>query len=146
MTLRRFHNALRILIGIDLDELRTAGVVIADDQWISFRDDPYRWFIRASDSDAEKVWKIIEARQKPVERPKPMSKQPETTIKNECWFCLYGKQPPGNSHFNCSNPDPDMTGNPTGVRRGWFIYPELFDPVWKTKKCSNFEVKPEPSS
>jgi len=32
-----------------------------------------------------------------------------------------------------------MTGNAHGVKNGWFIYPLLFDPIWKTKECDNFE-------
>jgi hypothetical protein len=36
------------------------------------------------------------------------------------------------------NPDKEMTGDPHGIKKGWFFYPLLFDPTWKTKKCSNF--------
>lgn len=32
-----------------------------------------------------------------------------------------------------------MKGNKHGIRNGWFMYPFLFDPVWKEKKCENFD-------
>ena len=45
----------------------------------------------------------------------------------ECYDCIYKQNVPGNAHIMCNNPDPDMTGNPHGIKNGWFIYPELFD-------------------
>lgn len=63
MTFAQFHNALRVLTIIDYDELVAAGVENIDRRWASFQADPFRWFIRASDADAAKVWAIIEARQ-----------------------------------------------------------------------------------
>ena len=53
---------------------------------------------------------------------------------NECWTCVNRYSIPGNCHIGCSTPDPDMTGNPHGIENGWFIYPNCFDPVRKTKK------------
>lgn len=32
-----------------------------------------------------------------------------------------------------------MVGNEHDIRSGWFMYPLLFDPVWKEKMCNNFE-------
>lgn len=63
----------------------------------------------------------------------------ERNMRNECWTCQHKRDVPGNAHFRCTNPDPDMTGKPYGIENGWFIYPELFDPVWKEKDCANFE-------
>lgn len=63
MTFAQFHNALRILTSVDYDELVAAGVESIDGRWGSFQADPFRWFIKASDVDAAKVWAIIEARQ-----------------------------------------------------------------------------------
>lgn len=54
----RFHNTLRILLNIDQDEIGLDGPV-----WDSFQRDPFRWFIRACDADAEKVWAAVERRQ-----------------------------------------------------------------------------------
>ena len=59
--LRLFHNALRILINIDRHDLVGAGV--GGHHWPAFRKDPYRWFIAATDADAERVWLLIESRQ-----------------------------------------------------------------------------------
>ncbi len=61
------------------------------------------------------------------------------TMMNECRFCQHRREVPGYWHIQCVKPDSEMTGNAHGIREGWFIYPLLFDPVWKTKRCSNFE-------
>lgn len=63
----------------------------------------------------------------------------ERTMHNECWFCNHHREVPGNAHFKCVKPDPKMTGHEHGIKNGWFIYPSLFDPTWKTKMCSNYE-------
>lgn len=59
-----FHNRLRILTGIDRHELVDAGAIRPNDvgAWQSFRLDPYRFFIRADDATAEKIWTVIERR------------------------------------------------------------------------------------
>jgi len=59
-------------------------------------------------------------------------------MRQECWECIHKKAVPGNAHIGCANPDLLMTGDPHGIRRGWFFYPLVFDPVWKTKLCHNF--------
>lgn len=60
-------------------------------------------------------------------------------VKNDCFNCKNKKDVPGNAHVQCSRPDSKMTGDHYGISQGWFIYPLLFDPVWMTKKCDNFE-------
>lgn len=60
MTFREFHNGLRVLANIDRDEFVAKGLPDAD--WPSFRDDPWRYFIRASDVMAEGLFEIIESR------------------------------------------------------------------------------------
>jgi hypothetical protein len=60
------------------------------------------------------------------------------TERNECWYCKEKREVPGNCHIRCNNPDKEMTGNSHGIKNGWFWYPSCFDPVWKTKKCDNF--------
>ena len=60
---------------------------------------------------------------------------------NECWYCKEKREVPENAHIKCANPDPEMTGDERGKRKGWFYYPASFDPIWKTKKCSNFSQK-----
>lgn len=62
-------------------------------------------------------------------------------MKTDCHKCKYKQEVPGNVHIMCRKPDPKMTGNPHGIRNGWFAYPVLFDPIWRTKECDNFEEK-----
>ena len=59
----------------------------------------------------------------------------------ECFHCIHKQNIPGNFHIRCANPDPKMSGDPHGIKRGWFVYPICFDPSWKTKICANFEEK-----
>jgi len=68
-----------------------------------------------------------------------MTEPKKITKMNECWYCENKLLVPGNSHISCANPDTEMTGNAHGIKMGWFYYPGLFDPIWKTKKCSNFK-------
>ena len=70
-----------------------------------------------------------------------MSTEKKRTMMNECYSCKHKRNVPGDCHVECAKPDPRMTGNPHGMANGWFIYPLLFDPTWKTKDCSNFEEK-----
>lgn len=57
---------------------------------------------------------------------------------SECWTCVHKREIAGNCHISCDNPDPEMTGEIHGIINGWFLYPLVFDPVWKKKDCSNF--------
>ena len=65
----------------------------------------------------------------------------ETKLKimKECWSCKHKRPVAGNAHIQCVKPDVNMTGDKHGIRSGWFMYPFLFDPTWKTKLCDNFE-------
>lgn len=67
MTKREFHNGLRVLLNLDRDELIKGGVLKPNDHngWGEFRRDPYRWFVRAPDAEADKIWKLVEKRIKP---------------------------------------------------------------------------------
>lgn len=62
----------------------------------------------------------------------------ERTMMNECYTCKHKENVPGNCHIKCVKPDANMTGNEHGIKEGWFMYPLLFDPVWKTKECDNY--------
>ncbi len=61
-SLREFHNLLRIMLNIDSYEIEEAGIFPADsdDEFITFRRDPYRWFIHAEDDKARKMWTLIQ--------------------------------------------------------------------------------------
>ena len=61
------------------------------------------------------------------------------TMMRECYRCTHKRSVPGNSHIQCAKPDMTMTGNAHGIRNGWFVYPLLFDPTWKTALCKNYE-------
>lgn len=65
----------------------------------------------------------------------------ERDMKTECWPCHFKLNNPFSCHIGCRMPDLKMTGNQHGIDRGWFFYPILFDPVWKTKLCDNFLKK-----
>ena len=64
MSIDEFHNALRILLNIDMFELEDAGVIATDDKqaWHEFRDNPFRWFIYVEDAKADRLWEIMEKR------------------------------------------------------------------------------------
>ena len=62
-------------------------------------------------------------------------------LETDCYKCIYKRNVPGNCHIACAKPDWNMTGDKHGIKMGWFIYPLLFDPVWRTKECDNFESK-----
>lgn len=65
----------------------------------------------------------------------------ERNVMEECYSCEHRRTIPGDAHTLCSNPDPEMTGDEHGIKSGWFAYPYNFDPVWKTKLCSNYEPR-----
>lgn len=60
--MQMFHHRLRRLINIDLFQLVEAGVIALGDfeEWAIFKDNPWRWFIKADDERAAKVWAIME--------------------------------------------------------------------------------------
>ena len=60
---------------------------------------------------------------------------------NECYYCIYSRPIPGDTHLSCTNPDINMMGNKYGITQGWFSYPYNFDPVWKERLCDNFKDK-----
>ncbi len=71
MTFQQFHHALRILRNLEREDLEAAGVIDRGEhcraehmerQWLSFQADPFRWFIRADDERAHKLFALIEAR------------------------------------------------------------------------------------
>ena len=57
---------------------------------------------------------------------------------HECRSCAYARPVAFTHHIRCTNPDPAMTGNPHGIKNGWFDYPLRFDPVWKARDCRHF--------
>lgn len=66
MNLHDFQNTLRIMLSIDRWELDEVDLDLNGDEWTAFRNDPFRWLIRANDADAFKMWTLIEARHRPT--------------------------------------------------------------------------------
>lgn len=61
----------------------------------------------------------------------------------ECFICIHMREVQYNSHISCNKPSIDVlrNGNQHGKKNGWFMYPLLFDPVWKESLCPNFSRK-----
>ena len=66
MNLPEFHNALRILLNLDCHELESAGILPTTDAaaWERYQRDPFRFFIRADDATADRLWELIGTRQR----------------------------------------------------------------------------------
>jgi hypothetical protein len=77
---RKFNNALRIMKNIDGAEFLAAihGSEEARDilrsrdrhgstwlDWVKFRDNPWAWFIQASDESSDAIWVLVEERNRP---------------------------------------------------------------------------------
>lgn len=68
MELAEFHNGLRVLQSINRPEMEESGVLdqdteeVANLNWKYFREDPFNWFIQASDEKAELLWGIMRNR------------------------------------------------------------------------------------
>lgn len=70
----RFHNAIRILLNLGQHDLAAAGVIDSNwgsaeasdrDQVEAFMDDPIREALRMPDANYERLFALIESRQKP---------------------------------------------------------------------------------
>jgi hypothetical protein len=59
----------------------------------------------------------------------------------DCYKCKHRREVPGSAHSACNHPSPEkmkVEGNPTGIRRGWFMWPYNYDPCWLVA-CDGFE-------
>lgn len=61
--------------------------------------------------------------------------------KPNCFDCVHRRNVPGNCHIKCNNTTAKVSGNPQGIRRGWFMWPFNFDPVWLAL-CDGFSADP----
>jgi hypothetical protein len=63
----RFHNALRILLCTDRDELERAGVIETGPAgfaaWLDYLSEPLTFIVRLADEKFMALWAIIESRQ-----------------------------------------------------------------------------------
>lgn len=58
MELAEFHNTIRKLYNVDHHVIPW----MSDADWPKFRDDPVRFFIRADDATADRLWDLIKPR------------------------------------------------------------------------------------
>lgn len=67
MDAAKFHNACRIMLNIDLDELEKAGVITpganGGSDWKRFNEDPLIFMIKLPTERFNRLWALIEARQ-----------------------------------------------------------------------------------
>ncbi len=64
MTFEQFHNGLRILLNLDLDQLVAFGVIPSGDfaAWQAFTVDPFRWLVCADDDHGRRLWALMQTR------------------------------------------------------------------------------------
>ena len=62
LTSAQIRNAIAILRSIERHELDAAGFTPTDGEWVAFRDDPYRFYLRAGTSQREAITRIVNAR------------------------------------------------------------------------------------
>ena len=67
----------------------------------------------------------------------------------KCYECKYRGEVPGSAHSRCDHPkvkqdnnqsekDLNIKANEIGIKRGWFLWPANFDPVW-LENCDGFK-------
>lgn len=59
--------------------------------------------------------------------------------KPNCYKCSHRRELAGNAHSRCNNLKASVTGNPYGIKSGWFMWPLNFDPIW-LKSCNGFST------
>ena len=57
--------------------------------------------------------------------------------KPNCYECAHRRGVSGDAHIRCRNEGAAVSGNPAGIRRGWFMWPTNFDPNWLVS-CDGF--------
>lgn len=62
--------------------------------------------------------------------------------KPDCYKCVHRLDVPGSAHTRCNNHDAKVSGNPHGIKHGWFMWPLNFDPTW-LQSCDGFSDKEE---
>uniref|UniRef100_A0A6M3LL24 Uncharacterized protein n=1 Tax=viral metagenome TaxID=1070528 RepID=A0A6M3LL24_9ZZZZ len=62
-----------------------------------------------------------------------------------CYKCGYKGENPGSAHIRCkynwrNSKLEAPSGNPHGIRNGWYIFPVNFDPTWMQTDCPAFSA------
>lgn len=60
---------------------------------------------------------------------------------NECYFCKHSAKVAGSAHIKCTKPPKKLVFDRNGIKNGWVIFPNNYDPVWKLENCSNFSLE-----
>ena len=60
--------------------------------------------------------------------------------KPDCFSCKFQQTLPGDCHIACVNRRARVTGNPHGIKHGWFMWPYNFDPLWLVS-CNGYQPK-----
>jgi len=69
--------------------------------------------------------------------------------KKNCYNCTYRGEIPGDAHSRCkfnwslSEIKPPKADE-QGIRKGWYLFPLNFDPVWQKEECKAFSDKADP--
>ncbi len=62
--------------------------------------------------------------------------------KPNCYKCIHREEFPGSCHSRCNNVEAKVSGHERGIKRGWFMWPLNYDPVW-LQSCDGFSDNPE---
>lgn len=60
--------------------------------------------------------------------------------KPNCYDCIYRHDIPGDCHSGCANLCANVSADLHGIRKGWFVWPFNFDPVW-LNTCDGYKPK-----
>ena len=71
-----------------------------------------------------------------------MEKQVKKEKPPDCYKCSHRRELPGSCHSRCNNHKAKVSGNITGIRCGWFMWPLNFDPTW-LEICDGFTTDEE---
>lgn len=68
--------------------------------------------------------------------------------KKSCFGCAYKRNVPGDAHiacgFNFKKAQKQLpTGDPHGIKNGWFTFPINYDPAWMRSECQGFSKEVE---
>ena len=58
----------------------------------------------------------------------------------DCYKCAHRREIPGSTHSRCNNLAAKVRGTEHGIRKGWFMWPLNFDPVW-LEACDGFSTE-----
>jgi len=63
-----------------------------------------------------------------------------------CYQCIFREEAFGSAHSHCvfdwsKNIENIPTGDPHGIKNGWWGFPWNYDPVWMESQCAEFKSK-----